>query len=145
MKPAFGEKLTNINYVRRKSAYVIILSSHEDCVLTVHNGKGYHFLPGGGIERNETDKECIMREMLEETGYTAALGQFIGNALNYFVSSKQEYILNDGNFYIVELGKKVQEPTELDHQLAWVRLEDLQDLMFYAHQVWAVNKAIRGQ
>lgn len=34
----------------------------------VHNtGKSYWLFPGGGIEENETEEECVEREMWEET------------------------------------------------------------------------------
>jgi 8-oxo-dGTP diphosphatase len=31
-------------------------------------GRSYWLLPGGGIEPNETEENCVQREMLEETG-----------------------------------------------------------------------------
>ena len=41
-----------------------ILLSHET------NGNTY-MSPGGGIENGETNEECVVREVLEETGYIA--------------------------------------------------------------------------
>lgn len=41
----------------------------KDKVLSVQNSRGHYFLPGGGIENEESYQECLEREMLEETGY----------------------------------------------------------------------------
>ncbi len=49
-----------------------ILLSHE-------TNTGYYMSPGGGIEDGETGKECVAREVLEETGY-------IVNVLKPFVT-----------------------------------------------------------
>ncbi len=39
---------------------------------------GYHKLPGGGIEENETETEACKREFLEETGCEVEVGKEIG-------------------------------------------------------------------
>jgi ADP-ribose pyrophosphatase YjhB (NUDIX family) len=35
-------------------------------------------LPGGGIEKNETPKEAIVREIFEETGFTVEVKRLVG-------------------------------------------------------------------
>ncbi|WP_096270176.1 NUDIX domain-containing protein [Paucisalibacillus globulus] len=142
MKPTFGQPVKEHVYLLRKGVYAIALNSTNDRVLTVHNGRGIHFLPGGGVEGNESDESCIRRELLEETGYSVTVGSYIGTAKDYFTSSKGEYILSDGYFYLIELGEKVQNPTEEDHMMEWVHIDDMERLFFYKHQVWAVRKAI---
>ncbi|WP_042148726.1 NUDIX domain-containing protein [Paucisalibacillus sp. EB02] len=141
MKPAFGKLVENQEYKLRKCAYAIIFNSSKDRVLTVHN-KGYNFLPGGGIEENESDQVCIEREMMEETGYSLTVRSFIGTAQYYFISSKNEFILSDGFFYLAELGEKVQNPTEVDHVMEWVHIDDMERQFIFKHQMWAVKKAI---
>jgi 8-oxo-dGTP pyrophosphatase MutT (NUDIX family) len=37
------------------------------------SGRTYWVIPGGGRERDETEFECVMREMLEETNLTVAV------------------------------------------------------------------------
>jgi 8-oxo-dGTP diphosphatase len=142
LKPTFGNKLTNIDYQIRKGAYAIIFNTASNRVLTVKN-KGYHFLPGGGIESNESDKHCIERELLEETGFHVEVGSFVGSALFYFFfSSKNEPILSDGYFYFTRIVEKVQKPTEEDHQVVWIDVMEVEKLFFYQHQVWAVREGL---
>jgi 8-oxo-dGTP diphosphatase len=143
MKPIFGNKISNMDYQVRKGAYAVIFNATCDKVLSVHN-KGFHFLPGGGIENNENEKGCIEREMLEETGFQAEVGSFIGQAFFYFISSKDEYILSDGYFYRARLMEKLQNPIEIDHQMEWIHVKDMDKLFFYQHQVWAVKEALKS-
>jgi 8-oxo-dGTP diphosphatase len=41
-------------------------------------GAGLWSIPGGRIEPGETDAEALVREMIEETGLTVAVGRLIG-------------------------------------------------------------------
>ena len=81
--------------------------------------------------------------MLEETGYSIAIGDFIGHAKQYFLSSKNEPLLGDSYFFLAELQGKRQEPVEDDHFLCWVDINKLESLLFHEHQRWAVREALR--
>ncbi|WP_053072452.1 NUDIX domain-containing protein [Rossellomorea marisflavi] len=71
MNKVFGEKINNINYENEKRSLCSHFQYLKNKVMTVHNAKGHHFLPGDGIENGESHFDCIEREMLEETGYRA--------------------------------------------------------------------------
>lgn len=47
-------KMENLNYINIPSIYSVILNDAKEKVLTVRNGKGHYFLPGGGLEKNES-------------------------------------------------------------------------------------------
>jgi ADP-ribose pyrophosphatase YjhB (NUDIX family) len=44
-------------------------------------GRGRWSIPGGRVEPNETDKDAIIRELLEETGLEVIPGTLVGTAL----------------------------------------------------------------
>ena len=53
-------------YVRKACRAFII---KNDMILTSYESKSSHYmLPGGGLEEGESDEECIIREVNEETG-----------------------------------------------------------------------------
>jgi len=145
MNMVFGEKIAGFEYQIRKGVYAIIFNLTKDKVLTVQNSKGHYFLPGGGIENDETPQECLIRELLEETGYTIFIGAFIGNAMRYFQSTQNEPILNDGYFYLVELSDKSQEPIEDDHYVKWIDINSIEERLVHEHHCWAVHEALNKQ
>ncbi|MEF2098443.1 NUDIX domain-containing protein [Bacillus sp. CFBP9009] len=140
----FGEKIGGLDYQIRKGVYAIIFNSAKDKVLAVQNSRGHYFLPGGGIENEESYQECLEREMLEETGYKVFLGSFIGNAKRYFQSTKNEPLLNDGYFYLAELLDKMQEPIEDDHFIKWINIDSVRELLVHEHHYWAVKEGLKG-
>lgn len=142
MKEVFGEKIDGIDYGIRKGVYAVIFNTKKEKVMTVQNGRGHHFLPGGGIENDESHFNCLEREMLEETGYEVFIGSYIGNAMRYFQSTKGEALLSDGYFYLADLSDKVQEPIEAEHYIEWIDIERADQLLIHEHHYWAVKNGL---
>ncbi|MGK7377034.1 NUDIX hydrolase [Planococcus sp. 1R117A] len=146
MQKIFGEKIEGIDYQLRKGVYAIIFSPQKNQVATVQLTRGSYFLPGGGLEDNESPEECLKREMLEETGYGLVIGPYIGNAQQLYYSSRTNIaMLNDGYFYLAEIGDKVQEPIEEDHLLKWIPVSEADKLLFHEHHIWAVKEGLKKQ
>ena len=61
----FGKE-ENVAYLDRRGAYIIPIKGEE--IGVVETPKGL-FLLGGGIDGDETDNQCIIRECIEEAGY----------------------------------------------------------------------------
>ncbi|MGP4109264.1 NUDIX hydrolase [Virgibacillus sp. L01] len=142
MKKIFGENSDITEYEIRKGVYAVIFNTKKDKVMTVQNGRGHHFLPGGGIENGESHLKCLEREMLEETGYKAFFGSYIGNAMRYFQSTKGEQLLSDGYFYLADLSDKVQEPIEDEHYIEWIEIESAKQLLIHEHHYWAIKEGL---
>lgn len=115
----FGEKVKNIEYIPRPGAYGIALNAAGE-VMIIEIPNGFH-LPGGGIEADESEIECLKREFIEETGYEITILEKIGEAKQLTQSMKSmNYYELYGNFYRVELGEKVAEPIEDDHTVVFL-------------------------
>jgi 8-oxo-dGTP diphosphatase len=70
----FADNLTkeDISKNIHRSARAIIL--REDSLLFLHTKTlDYYMLPGGGIEKDETPEQAVVREVLEETGFKSQI------------------------------------------------------------------------
>ncbi len=141
-KVTFGEKHEGIQYKTRQGVYGVILNHENSSVAVVKTSTGC-FLPGGGIESDESHEECLKRECLEEIGYEIRIGDFVGRAEQYFFSpTQQEYMVSDCFFYFASVIKKIDVPIEDDHELVWISQNDIKSFLFHEHQMWAVKQAI---
>ncbi|WP_151733988.1 NUDIX hydrolase [Paenibacillus tengchongensis] len=139
----FGKRESGIDYTRRGAVYAVIFSPSRLQVAVVRTPAGY-FLPGGGVEAAESPEECLCRECLEEIGYVARIGEYIGQAERFFQSpARKEYIWSDAAFYIAELSGEPQPPSETDHELLWLTRAEAEELLYHEHQAWSVEEAFR--
>lgn len=67
----------------RPSVYGIIIKGTDVLLLSGKNNKKL-FFPGGGIEIGEKIENALKREVLEETGLTIKIGQFLNFKENFF-------------------------------------------------------------
>ena len=136
MHKTFGRKDNKI-YFDRKGAYLVPISGEK--VGVVETAKGY-FLLGGGIEGDETDEACILRECMEEAGYQVEIKEKVCSAETYCEHP------TIGNFHPVQvyysgqLVRKIREPVESDHVLRWVEYENIQGKMYLEMQNWAIEQ-----
>lgn len=136
----FGEK-ENVKYFDRPSAYIIPIKDGKIAVVKIPKGL---FLLGGGIEKGETDQQCIERECIEEIGYSIKIGKKIGSAETYTTHSKLGPFHPMQSYYTGELVEKIKEPVERDHELRWMTYEQLKGKMFSAMQNWALDQAVKA-
>lgn len=99
----------------------------------IHNGE-YYSLPGGGQETLEFLEEAIIREVLEETGYTVIPEKFVG--IGEEICTDEE-IVREWPGYIhkmyhiyrcyLDVNTPWTEPSEVDDmqdESLWVEIED---------------------
>ena len=145
----FGPKDPYLNYYTRPGAYLIAID--EDYVILVETPKGY-FLPGGGLDADETHEECIRRECLEELGYTVKIHGKLAEAEMYTVHPTIGPFHPVQYYYTGRLLEPVTEPVETDHRMVRVPKEVFDSAHpAYAEQagkfvvpcqLWAVSKAL---
>ncbi len=84
--------------------------------------------PGGGIEENETQEECVVREVFEETGVRCKVKYKTVTVTEYFIDSiwTNYYFLCD--FISQENGNSLtKEEKELGLIVKWMTLEEILD------------------
>ena len=133
----FGTRLEGIDYIDRPGVYAVIENDHNQIAVIVTNNN--YFLPGGGVESDETDVEALRREILEEIGYQVLAMTEIGEAIEYIEAyTDGKHYRVHGRFYKAQIGAKIAEGVEKGHRLVWLRRNDALKLLLRQSQVWAV-------
>jgi 8-oxo-dGTP diphosphatase len=138
----FGEVLDGVYYKERKGAYGIAINElNQVAVIQMPHGD---FLPGGGIEPNETEDECLKRELIEETGYNISINNYVCSGIQYGYGPKSErYLKLVGSFYTIQLENDTGLKSELDHKLVWKSRDELKKSMRIEYQYWAIEEAFK--
>jgi 8-oxo-dGTP diphosphatase len=63
------------DHPRVRVAALLLIEGKVLLVRHLKNGRRYHLLPGGGVERGESLGEALRREIAEETGLVAEIGR----------------------------------------------------------------------
>jgi 8-oxo-dGTP diphosphatase len=103
--------------------------------------RGNLFLPGGGIEADESPAQALVREVAEECAQRLYIAKQIGEALQYFsASSEDRYFAMHAVFYAgVFLG---QTPAQAALPLVWLVPDD-QAQFFHTSHVGAAQSLRR--
>ena len=75
---------------------------YQNKLLMVRTNEGDYKFPGGGMEEGETDKETLLREITEETGYTDIhIGLQIGKAFEQNIDTEDpsQYFQMESRYY----------------------------------------------
>lgn len=126
-----------MSYKIRVSSRAIIINEDKILLNCFGNGLYYNF-PGGGIEENETAKQAVVREVMEESGLTVDVGELVFS-LEYEPKSCK-YCFGDAHhisfFFRCYINKNVspQMPSHTDinpddpfitSEAKWISLSDL--------------------
>jgi 8-oxo-dGTP diphosphatase len=137
--PVFGTQTEGKLYFRRPSAYALVRNALGQWAV-VRTPQGC-YLPGGGMEPHETPQETVIREAREECGFILKPGATTARAIQFCYSEEErKHFEKICEFMDAELIDTVA-PTEHDHELVWMGLEQaLEALLHEAHR-WAVEVA----
>ena len=148
IEKTFGQKESDKAYMERVGAYGIGFSENGmiPVILTpLYNGKDGYFLLGGGIDHDESHGQCIVRECLEEVGLRVKPLDFVCKGDYYhFIDQTKTFFHGTGYFYYMEIDGIVANPTEPDHHLVWLTIDEVKEKLFLPHQIWAVEEVYRA-
>lgn len=137
----FGLKIQDQVYRTRTGVHLVIFDPKSKKILLVSPPNGSYLLPGGKIEENETHKETAKRESMEELGFEIEVGQFIGEAEDYYYSKyREQHYHNPAYFYTVKSWKPVSEPLEDFNQLEWTSIPEALTKLKRGSHKWAVKQ-----
>ncbi|ALC89968.1 DNA mismatch repair protein MutT [Bacillus sp. FJAT-18017] len=85
-------------------------------------------IPSGGKEHNETFEECCIREIEEETGYSAEIIEKIKVKIGIYehlnLSAEVHYFL----VKVVGGERKIHDPDNLIYDIAWKTIDEIKAL-----------------
>lgn len=138
--PTFGVKKENVEYQSRYGVYAVIADKEKENIVLVQAPNGAWFLPGGEIEKNEDHAQALKRELIEELGYEANLGDYLGQADEYFYSSHRDtYFYNPAYIYEVSDYQKAGEPLEDFNHIAWFPVDLAIEKLKRGSHKWGID------
>lgn len=137
-----GNRIERITYRERIGAYALIVNPDNEIALVRRDNN--YFLPGGGVEEDETYEECLKRECSEELGYNIEVAQYVGKLSHYTKAiRREEYLKLVGHVHIANLLNSNCLKIEEDHELVWVPIREAAEKMQEEFQAHAVREYIR--
>src|SRR5262245_1795006 len=87
----FGSSSALQRCIIRPSAYALVLN--DAGLLAVVRSKNGTFLPGGGIDKNESAEQAVVREAMEECGFQLRVGSCVNRAIQFVGSEARRKCL----------------------------------------------------
>ena len=141
MNPTFGDKVEEAHYQTRYGVYAVIPNQDKTKIILVQAPNEAWFLPGGEIEAGENHFSALKRELIEEIGYTATLGQYYGQADEYFYSSHRDtYYYNPAYIYEVVDFSEIAKPLEDFNNLAWFPIDEAIAKLKRGSHKWGIEQ-----
>lgn len=136
-KITLGKEFENIKHDFRETCFGLCVKD-EKILLTYKTNKNEYSLPGGGIEINETHKECLSRELIEETGYRLISMKDLVTIDCFWMAGGVWPMESLANFYVIEVATK-GAPTEEFCQSVWATLDEAKILLKLPYQCKALE------
>lgn len=121
----------------RPSVYGIVIKDGQLLVAKTKITDSY-VLPGGGVEKGETNKQALQREICEETGVEVAVGEMLHFQNDFFYYDPLNIALHGFLFYYVctplsDIDQPPQPEIEDVVSAHWVTLDALTPEAFQTH------------
>jgi 8-oxo-dGTP diphosphatase len=140
--PSFGEKQPGVAYLNRPGVYAVVRDAQQR-IAVVRIGDAY-YLPGGGVERDETPAQTLAREGLEECGCALQPLREIGHAIQYVTTSRGRHVAKRCHYYHAAFAPGAWcEPSETDSEFCWLTEPEALTHVTLAADRWALEQARR--
>jgi 8-oxo-dGTP diphosphatase len=137
----FGARQAGVQYTPRRAAYAVILDDRSR-VACVQEESG-RFLPGGGLEANETDVDAVHREVMEECGRSFQMVGQLGTAVQFFISPRGEPYQLHAAFFLGRFGPAAaRSADDAVERVEWLPAVPEPPQFFHECHQWAVRQAL---
>jgi 8-oxo-dGTP diphosphatase len=137
--PVFGEREGGARYTVRPSAYGLA-EDDRGRLAVVRTPQGI-YLPGGGMEKDESPAEAAVRELLEECGLVVRPGLWLTRAVQFLYSkSEKTHFEKLSTFIDVSVESVASSGVEADHELLWTAPDAAHAILSDGSHGWAVEQ-----
>jgi 8-oxo-dGTP diphosphatase len=128
----------NISYTQRTGVYAVIENRNK--LIALVKTMDEYFLPGGGLDNDESLETCLRRECMEEIGVDILdLNNFAKGNYYFYSTSLHRHVESVGYFFRCKIGKYLDVKTEADHELTWLDPEQAIRLLFLENHKEAIR------
>lgn len=139
--PVFGVHEENVEYVTRYGVYAVISDEKKENIILVQAPNGAWFLPGGQMEEGEDQLATLERELLEELGFSIQVGDYFGQADEYFYSRHRDtHFYNPAYIYEALSYQEVEKPLEDFNNLAWFPVDLAIEKLKRGSHKWGIEQ-----
>jgi len=140
--PVFGLAPAGVVCHPRRAAYAVIARPDGRVAAiraSLRDGTSRYWLPGGGMEANESTEDTVVREVREELGRGVRVHAEVGSAVQYF------YAGDEGRWYEMKVSfvRGVLDDRPVDsgeYDLHWVDVREVAALFFHECHAWAASQ-----
>ena len=136
--PVCGTRVDGCPYVVRPSAYALVQNTAGQLAV-IQTTQGC-FLPGGGLERDETPQQTVEREAREECGLVLASRHVLGNAVEIAYSAGENACFENRSVFIAADIAAQGMSMEPDHELVWLPPDQALNALSPESHRWAVRR-----
>ena len=116
-----------------------MICDEQGRIAVVRATRGW-FLPGGGIEADETAEQAVERETREECGFVIQPRAIIGNATEIVHSPAGTAGVDKVSVFFDAVVTGAVLGTEPDHELVWLSPAEAVARLSHKSHRWAVTK-----
>jgi 8-oxo-dGTP pyrophosphatase MutT (NUDIX family)/GNAT superfamily N-acetyltransferase len=139
----FGDRESGYDYYSRPGVYGILINEKGEIGVVEVNG--LYFLPGGGIEPHEEERDALIREIREETGFEASVNSCLGRANEFQISYDKSMRFNQlGSFYYCSVISDHKDKSDLNHYFMWKKLDEMKTKFARKSHFWAASMALHS-
>lgn len=121
----------------RYSSRGILFNNKNEVAMMFIEAKNLYILPGGGVERNETNERAFLREILEETGYESEIIKELGIIEEYKIKTNyfQTSYCYVAKAIFMQQTNLTDREKSLGFKVVWMKLKDAIEVMDKAIEV----------
>lgn len=120
------------------------VNGNIEFLIVQHSGHHRWVLPKGWIDPGETKEQTAVREVKEEAGVTAEIGEYLGEFTVFYTNPDKEKVRKTSHFFLMqyEAGDPAKDHDWEIEDTVWLKADEAIEKLDYPGEKKMVEKAI---